>query len=159
MLASHYGARSPAFAHLVQTDAPPSPPSATTPPSSPLAPLIFDEPSVTAARARVAEWGIPGPCAFPITSMSTAGDQNQRSPLYVIGGDGRAIWTKELEVALAAGAVDAIIHCLKDVPTQLPDGLMLGAILEREDPRDALVIKAGLPYKVSRTCGPLQRCR
>jgi hydroxymethylbilane synthase len=76
--------------------------------------------------------------------MSTAGDQNQRSPLYVIGGDGRAIWTKELEVALAAGAVDA---------------LMLGAILEREDPRDALVIKAGLPYKVSRTCGPLQRCR
>ncbi|CDU24699.1 related to HEM3-porphobilinogen deaminase [Sporisorium scitamineum] len=88
------------------------------------------------------------PHAFPITSMSTAGDQNLRSPLYVIGGEGKAIWTKELEVALEQGAVDAIVHCLKDVPTALPKGLELAAILEREDPRDALVVKAGLPYKV-----------
>ncbi|SNX82519.1 related to HEM3 - porphobilinogen deaminase [Melanopsichium pennsylvanicum] len=85
---------------------------------------------------------------FPITSMSTAGDQNLRSPLYVIGGEGKAIWTKELEVALEQGAVDAIVHCLKDVPTALPNGLELAAVLEREDPRDALVVKAGLPYKV-----------
>ena len=82
--------------------------------------------------------------------MSTAGDHNQRSPLYVIGGEGRSIWTGELEVALKAGAVDAIVHCLKDVPTSLPEGLELAAILEREDPRDALVMKAGMPYKVSR---------
>lgn len=88
------------------------------------------------------------PHAFPITSMSTAGDQNLRSPLYVIGGEGKAIWTKELEVALEQGAVDAIVHCLKDVPTALPQGLELAAVLEREDPRDALVVKAGLPYKV-----------
>jgi len=78
--------------------------------------------------------------------MSTAGDKNLKSPLYVIGGEGKAIWTKELEVALAQGAVDAIVHCLKDIPTTLPDGLMLGAILQREDPRDALVVKKGLPY-------------
>uniref|UniRef100_V5ETB0 hydroxymethylbilane synthase n=2 Tax=Kalmanozyma brasiliensis (strain GHG001) TaxID=1365824 RepID=V5ETB0_KALBG len=88
------------------------------------------------------------PHAFPVTSMSTAGDQNLRSPLYVIGGEGKAIWTKELEVALEQGAVDAIVHCLKDVPTALPKGLELAAVLEREDPRDALVVKAGLPYKV-----------
>ncbi|GAC97126.1 porphobilinogen deaminase [Pseudozyma hubeiensis SY62] len=88
------------------------------------------------------------PHAFPITSMSTAGDQNLRSPLYVIGGEGKAIWTKELEVALEQGGVDAIVHCLKDVPTALPNGLELAAVLEREDPRDALVVKAGLPYKV-----------
>lgn len=88
------------------------------------------------------------PHTFPITSMSTAGDQNLRSPLYVIGGEGKAIWTKELEVALEQGAVDAIVHCLKDIPTALPDGLELAAVLEREDPRDALVVKAGLPYKV-----------
>ena len=88
------------------------------------------------------------PHAFPITSMSTAGDQNLRSPLYVIGGEGKAIWTKELEVALEQGAVDAIVHCLKDVPTAMPKGLELAAVLEREDPRDALVVKAGLPYKV-----------
>ena len=88
------------------------------------------------------------PHSFPLTSMSTAGDQNLRSPLYVIGGEGKAIWTKELEVALEQGAVDAIVHCLKDVPTALPKGLELAAILEREDPRDALVVKAGLPYKI-----------
>ncbi len=93
--------------------------------------------------------GLQQPCHFPITGMSTAGDHNQRSPLYVIGGEGKAIWTKELEVALKAGAVDAIVHCLKDVPTTLPDGLEIAAILQREDPRDALVMKHGLPYKVS----------
>ncbi|EPQ30259.1 uncharacterized protein PFL1_02375 [Pseudozyma flocculosa PF-1] len=87
------------------------------------------------------------PFTFPITSMSTAGDQNLRSPLYVIGGEGKAIWTKELEVALEQGGVDAIVHCLKDVPTTLPPGLEIAAILEREDPRDALVIKQGLPYR------------
>ena len=87
------------------------------------------------------------PMVFPIQTMSTAGDANLRSPLYVIGGEGRAIWTKELEVALREGGVDAIVHSLKDVPTNLPDGLQLGAILEREDPRDALVVKEGLPYR------------
>ncbi|WFD35668.1 hydroxymethylbilane synthase [Malassezia cuniculi] len=89
----------------------------------------------------------PKPMSFPIQTMSTAGDVNLRSPLYVIGGEGRAIWTKELEVALREGVVDAIVHCAKDVPTTLPDGLELAAILEREDPRDALVVKADLPYK------------
>lgn len=88
------------------------------------------------------------PHVFPITSMSTAGDQNLRSPLYVIGGEGKAIWTKELEVALEQGGVDAIVHCLKDIPTALPKGLELAAVLEREDPRDAFVVKKGLPYKV-----------
>ena len=44
--------------------------------------------------------------------------------------------------------MDAIVHCTKDVPTTLPDGLELAAILEREDPRDALVVKGDLPYKV-----------
>ncbi|KAL4401523.1 porphobilinogen deaminase [Malassezia pachydermatis] len=87
------------------------------------------------------------PYHFPVRTMATLGDNNQRSPLYVIGGEGRAIWTKELEVALVAGSVDAIVHSLKDVPTTLPDGLELAAILEREDPRDALVVKQGLPYK------------
>lgn len=90
----------------------------------------------------------PSPMTFPVQAMSTAGDANLRSPLYVIGGEGRAIWTKELEVALREGVVDAIVHCTKDVPTTLPDGLELAAILEREDPRDALVVKGDLPYKV-----------
>lgn len=57
-----------------------------------------------------------------------------------------ALWTKELEVELVAGNVDAIVHSLKDVPTEFPPGCELGAILEREDPSDALCVKAGLSY-------------
>lgn len=93
------------------------------------------------------ESGVIRPIQFSTRTMSTLGDLNLKSPLYVIGGEGRSIWTKELEVALMAGAVDAIVHSLKDVPTTMPEGVELAAILEREDPRDALVVKQGLPYK------------
>lgn len=48
---------------------------------------------------------------------------------------------------LLNGGVDAIVHSLKDVPTAFPDGCQLGAVLEREDPSDALVVKASLGYK------------
>ncbi|KAH9819162.1 porphobilinogen deaminase, dipyromethane cofactor binding domain-containing protein [Melampsora americana] len=80
-----------------------------------------------------------------IQSMSTAGDQNQGRPLYLMGG--KSLWTKELEVALLEGSVDLIVHSLKDMPTSLPPGCELGAILEREDPRDALVIRRDLPFR------------
>jgi hydroxymethylbilane synthase len=82
---------------------------------------------------------------FHVTPMSTAGDKNQSTALYLLGG--KSYWTKELEVALLEGAIDLIVHSLKDVPTSLPDGLELGAILEREDPRDCLVIKANSPHR------------
>lgn len=57
------------------------------------------------------------------------------------------MWTKELEVALKEKHVDMLVHSLKDVPTTLPDGCVLGAILEREDPVDSLVVKHGKPWK------------
>ena len=77
--------------------------------------------------------------------MTTEGDKNQSQALYLIGG--KALWTKELEVGLLDGSIDLIVHSLKDVPTTLPEGCAIGAILEREDPRDALVVKEGLEYK------------
>jgi hydroxymethylbilane synthase len=77
--------------------------------------------------------------------MSTAGDKNQSQALYLLGG--KALWTKELEVALKDGTVDMLVHSLKDVPTTLPSGCLLGAILEREDPADSLVVKQGKPWK------------
>lgn len=88
--------------------------------------------------------------AFPehplhIAPMSTTGDKNQTQALYLMGG--KALWTQELEVALLEGAVDLIVHSLKDMPTALPEGCMLGAITQREDERDCLVMKRGLPYK------------
>jgi hydroxymethylbilane synthase len=73
--------------------------------------------------------------------MSTAGDKNQSQALYLLGG--KALWTKELEVALQENVVDMLVHSLKDVPTVLPDGFEIGAILEREDPVDCLVVKQG----------------
>jgi hydroxymethylbilane synthase len=145
MLTSHFGKYSPAFIKAdVASSSTAISASAGTPPESPKP--SYSEDVVKQYQSNMDELAIRSPIAFPFTSMSTGGDQNSASPLYVIGGEGRAIWTKELEVALAGGAVDAIVHCLKDVPTTLPDGMMLGAILEREDPRDALIIKKGLPY-------------
>ncbi|KDR85231.1 hypothetical protein GALMADRAFT_233962 [Galerina marginata CBS 339.88] len=77
--------------------------------------------------------------SFTTSFMTTAGDKNQSQALYLIGG--KALWTKELEVALKERDVDMLIHSLKDVPTTLPEGCILGAILEREDPVDSLVVK------------------
>jgi len=77
--------------------------------------------------------------------MSTAGDKNQSQALYLLGG--KALWTKELEVALKDKEVDFLVHSAKDVPTTLPDGCVIGAILEREDPVDSLVVKKGKEWK------------
>lgn len=83
--------------------------------------------------------------SFDTSFMSTEGDKNQSQALYLLGG--KALWTKELEVALKDGTVDMLVHSLKDVPTILPDGCEIGAILEREDAVDSLVVKQGLPYR------------
>jgi hydroxymethylbilane synthase len=82
---------------------------------------------------------------FKTSFMATAGDKNQSQALYLLGG--KALWTKELEVVLKEGAVDMIIHSLKDVPTTLPEGCIIGAILQREDPVDSLVVKRRESWK------------
>lgn len=85
------------------------------------------------------------PYQFKLAPMSVAGDRNKIEPLYLMGG--KALWTKDLEVALVENVVDCIVHSFKDVPTVLPDGCEIGAVLEREDPRDALVVKAGRSWQ------------
>ncbi|CAG8494373.1 7476_t:CDS:2 [Funneliformis mosseae] len=82
---------------------------------------------------------------FPIKSMTTIGDKILSKPLSQIGE--KSLFTKELEVALQNNIVDLVVHSLKDLPTNLPEGMTIGAILKRENPEDALVIKEGLPYK------------
>lgn len=72
-----------------------------------------------------------------IVGMTTLGDRNKHSPLSKIGGKG--VFVKELEVALIENRVDIAVHSMKDVPSELPDGLQITAICEREDPRDAFV--------------------
>ena len=71
--------------------------------------------------------------------IKTTGDKITDVPLAQVGGKG--LFTKEIEDALLAGAIDLAVHSLKDMPTGLPAGLTLAAIPEREDPRDALIGK------------------
>ena len=76
-----------------------------------------------------------------IEIIKTLGDVKLDVPLSVIGGQGA--FTKEIEVALLDRRVDVAVHSLKDLPTVTPEGLSITATPAREDPRDALVLRAG----------------
>ncbi|MDR0786950.1 MAG: hydroxymethylbilane synthase [Gemmatimonadota bacterium] len=76
-----------------------------------------------------------------ISIIRTTGDRVTDVPLARIGG--RGLFTREVDDALLDGRADIAVHSLKDVPTTLPDGLVLAALTEREDPRDVLIGPAG----------------
>ncbi|MCU0524572.1 MAG: hydroxymethylbilane synthase [Elainella sp. Prado103] len=75
---------------------------------------------------------------FEVHTMSTQGDKILDVALAKIGDKG--LFTKELEVGMLQGDIDFAVHSLKDLPTHLPEGLILGCVTEREDPADALVV-------------------
>ena len=75
-----------------------------------------------------------------VEAMATKGDKILDVALAKIGDKG--LFTKELEAQMLVGRADIAVHSLKDLPTNLPEGLMLGCITEREDPADALVLNA-----------------
>jgi hydroxymethylbilane synthase len=77
--------------------------------------------------------------ACEIVPVKTTGDRILDRPLAEAGGKG--LFTKELEEALFSGAIDLAVHSMKDVPTALPEGLTIGAILPREDPSDVFIAK------------------
>ncbi len=77
------------------------------------------------------------PSALEIVPIVTTGDTIQDRRLIESGGKG--LFTKELDEALLDGRIDLGIHSLKDLPTRLPDGIVLACVPEREDPRDAFV--------------------
>lgn len=74
---------------------------------------------------------------FEIVVIKTSGDRIQDRPLAEVGGKG--LFTKEIEEALAGGTIDLAVHSAKDMATRLPVGLVIGAVLEREDVRDAFI--------------------
>jgi hydroxymethylbilane synthase len=89
---------------------------------------------------------------FPVEHTTTIGDRNQSTPLHLLSPysssqPAKSLWTDELEALLAAGKFDLLVHSLKDVPTTLKAGFEIGACYEREDPRDAFVVREGLEYK------------
>jgi hydroxymethylbilane synthase len=69
--------------------------------------------------------------------IKTTGDRIRDRPLAEIGGKG--LFTKEIDEAMLAGRIDVAVHSMKDLPTWLPDGIVLAGMLPREDPRDALI--------------------
>lgn len=75
--------------------------------------------------------------AVTIHVIKTTGDRVLDRPLSEIGGKG--LFTKEIEEALLADEIDVAVHSMKDMQTVLPDGLIIGAVLPREDPRDAFI--------------------
>jgi len=92
---------------------------------------------------------------FEIVPMMTSGDTFLDRPLAEIGGKG--LFTKEIEAALLKREIDMAVHSIKDMQTNLPDGLTLGCVLEREDPRDVLVGQgvtslADMPKGARRNC-------
>jgi hydroxymethylbilane synthase len=83
--------------------------------------------------------GAPEP---ELVLIRTEGDRIQDVPLSQV--QGKAFFTKEIEEALLRDRVDVAVHSLKDLATQMPGGLVLGAVMERDDPRDALLLRGGL---------------
>ena len=98
--------------------------------------------------------------AIELKIIRTSGDAIQDRPLAEEGAKG--LFTKEIEEALLQGAIDLAVHSAKDMPTVLPDGLMLAACLEREDPRDVFISRkarslAELPQGASLGTASLRR--
>ncbi|EAS27975.3 porphobilinogen deaminase [Coccidioides immitis RS] len=82
-------------------------------------------------------------CEFKVHSRDAAGDLNKVTPLRAFTT--KNLWTEELEELLIAKQVDLVVNSLKDIPTQIPSACVLAAVMKRENPRDVLVLKKGLP--------------
>lgn len=94
-----------------------------------------------ATAALIASHGLPT-AALEIVPMTATGDRIQDRALAEVGG--KALWTRELDAALDAGTIDMAVHSLKDVETLRDARFFLGAMLERADPRDRLVVREGI---------------
>jgi hydroxymethylbilane synthase len=105
------------------------------------------------ADAVTAATGVP----VRLQIITTRGDRDQQRPLAELGGKG--LFTAELEQGLRDGVLDFAVHSLKDLPTDDADGLVLGCVPAREDPRDALVGSTleGLPQGAVVGTGSLRR--
>lgn len=90
---------------------------------------------------------------FPLNTVMVRGDADKATPFLLMAESAgkpdaaKNLWTEEMELKLCTGELDILVHSLKDLPTMLPEGCILGAVMQRQDPTDALVVKPTLPYK------------
>ena len=94
-------------------------------------------------RAQI-EHRFPG-AEVELAIIKTQGDKILDVPLAQVGGKG--LFVKEIEDALLDGRVDVAVHSMKDMPADIPDGLAIGAVPEREIPTDVLISRGGLPLR------------
>jgi hydroxymethylbilane synthase len=104
-------------------------------------PLALAQALDTRDRLMAAHPALAEPGAIAIRIIKTTGDRVTDRALSSIGGKG--LFTKEIEEALLDGSIDIAVHSMKDVPTELPEGLVIDCYLPREDPRDALFTRDG----------------
>ena len=98
-------------------------------------PLALAQAEETCHRLTHALGWEPGRVVLKI--IRTTGDMIQDRPLAEVGGKG--LFTKEIDAALLAGEIDAAVHSAKDLPSLMPEGVVIAGFLPREDPRDALI--------------------
>lgn len=103
-------------------------------------PLALWQANHVAERLRAAFPGL----TVRLEAIKTTGDKILDVPLAKVGG--KALFVKEIEEALLDHRVDLAVHSMKDVPTELPRGLRIGAVTEREDPHDVLITRTGARF-------------
>lgn len=104
-------------------------------------PLALAQAELLAAALKRAHPHLAAPEAIEFVIITTSGDRIQDRPLSEVGGKG--LFTKEIEDALLDGSIDAAVHSMKDMPTELPAGLCIPCLLPREDVRDAFFSRGG----------------
>jgi hydroxymethylbilane synthase len=104
-------------------------------------PMALHQAGLVRDRLRAAHPDLAAEGAVELVAIRTTGDRVQTRLLAEIGGKG--LFTKEIEEALFDRRIDLAVHSLKDMETVLPEGLDIGCVLARDDPRDALVSRGG----------------
>ncbi|MBK8209521.1 MAG: hydroxymethylbilane synthase [Rhodospirillales bacterium] len=100
-------------------------------------PLALAQTELVRARLAGSDAALADRSRLSIEVIRTTGDRVLDRPLAEVGGKG--LFSKEIDEAMLAGRIDIAVHSIKDLPTWLPDGIVLAAVLPREDPRDVLI--------------------
>jgi hydroxymethylbilane synthase len=106
-------------------------------------PLALVQANIVAEQLRIAHPVLAEPGALEIVIVHTTGDSTQKQNVSLVDRGGKGLFIKEIEDALIDGHIDVAVHSAKDMPTELPPGMMIGCVLPRADPRDAFFSRDG----------------